>query len=170
MPVTVVLGLGRSGLGAARLLARQGANVLVLESGQGAEHQRKAEKLRGEGIAVELGKPLSPESFEPLLADCERVIVSPGIRWDHPTLIWLRQQGIPTNGEISTAWEASGSTPWIGITGTNGKTTVTHLVAHLLEQGASTRRCAAMSATPPRSWPSNASLTGRPAPRPWWWN
>ena len=135
MPVTVVLGLGRSGLGAARLLARQGANVLVLESGQGAEHQRKAEKLRGEGIAVELGKPLAPESFEPLLADCERVIVSPGIRWDHPTLIWLRQQGIPTNGEISTAWEASGSTPWIGITGTNGKTTVTHLVAHLLEQG-----------------------------------
>ena len=135
MPVTVVLGLGRSGLGAARLLARQGANVLVLESGEGPEHQRKAEGLRAEGIAVELGKPLTPDSFEPLLATCERVIVSPGIRWDHPTLEWLRDQGIPTNGEISTAWEASRPTPWIGITGTNGKTTVTHLVAHLLEQG-----------------------------------
>ena len=135
MPVTVVLGLGRSGQGAARLLARRGANVLVLESGQGAEHQRKAQHLRAEGIRVELGKPLEPESFESLLADCERVIVSPGIPWDHPTLIWLRQQGITTNGEISTAWEASQPTPWIGITGTNGKTTVTHLVAHLLEQG-----------------------------------
>ena len=86
MPVTVVLGLGRSGLGAARLLARKGANVLVLESGEGPEHQRKAEGLRAEGIAVELGKPLTPDSFEPLLATCARVIVSPGIRWDHPTL------------------------------------------------------------------------------------
>ena len=100
MPVNVVLGLGRPGLGAARLLARQGANVLVLESGEGPEHQRKAEGLRAEGIAVELGKPLTPDSFEPLLATCERVIVSPGIRWDHPTLDWLRDQGIPTNGEI----------------------------------------------------------------------
>ncbi|WP_415398801.1 UDP-N-acetylmuramoyl-L-alanine--D-glutamate ligase [Synechococcus sp. W4D4] len=135
MPVTVVLGLGRSGLGAARLLARRGASVLVLESGDGPEHQRKAEDLRAEGIVVELGKALAPESFEPLLADCARVIVSPGIRWDHPTLNWLREQGIPTNGEISTAWEASRPIPWIGITGTNGKTTVTHLVAHLLERG-----------------------------------
>ncbi|UPM49853.1 UDP-N-acetylmuramoyl-L-alanine--D-glutamate ligase [Synechococcus sp. A10-1-5-1] len=135
MPVTVVLGLGRSGLGAARLLARRGASVLVLESGDGPEHQRKAEDLRAEGIVVELGKALAPESFEPLVADCARVIVSPGIRWDHPTLNWLREQGIPTNGEISTAWEASRPIPWIGITGTNGKTTVTHLVAHLLERG-----------------------------------
>jgi len=131
-PFTVVLGLGRSGAGAARLLQRQGHAVLVLESGQGQALEQKAESLRQEGIAVALGVPLSPASFEALDGSPERVIVSPGIRWDHPALEELRRRGIPTDGEISTAWEALNGVPWIGITGTNGKTTVTHLVAHLL--------------------------------------
>ena len=131
-PFTVVLGMGRSGIGAARLLHRQGHAVLVLESGQGQALEQKAESLRQEGIAVALGVPLSPASFEALDGSPERVIVSPGIRWDHPALEELRRRGIPTDGEISTAWEALNGVPWIGITGTNGKTTVTHLVAHLL--------------------------------------
>jgi UDP-N-acetylmuramoylalanine--D-glutamate ligase len=131
-PFTVVLGLGRSGAGAARLLQRQGHAVLVLESGQGQALEQKAESLRQKGIAVALGVPLSPASFEALDGSPERVIVSPGIRWDHPALEELRRRGIPTDGEISTAWEALNGVPWIGITGTNGKTTVTHLVAHLL--------------------------------------
>ena len=131
-PFTVVLGLGRSGAGASRLLQRQGHAVLVLESGQGQALEQKAESLRQEGIAVALGVPLSPASFEALDGSPERVIVSPGIRWDHPALEELRRRGIPTDGEISTAWEALNGVPWIGITGTNGKTTVTHLVAHLL--------------------------------------
>jgi UDP-N-acetylmuramoylalanine--D-glutamate ligase len=83
---------------------------------------------------VQLATPLDPESFTALPSPAARVIVSPGIRWDHPTLVSLRQQGIRTAGEISTAWEATAAVPWIGITGTNGKTTVTHLVAHLLQQ------------------------------------
>ena len=132
---TVVLGLGRSGLGAARLLRRQGLDVLVLDSGDSPEHHRKAELLRQEGIAVLLGQPLAISSFDALNSPIERVIVSPGIRWDHPALAALRERGIQTDGEITTAWEASRPVPWIGITGTNGKTTVTHLVAHLLKAG-----------------------------------
>ena len=131
---TVVLGLGRSGLGAARLLRRHGQPVLVLESGDSPEHHRKADLLQQEGIAVRLGQPLALSSFEALNAPIQRVIVSPGIRWDHPVLEALRERGIPTDGEITTAWEATRPVPWIGITGTNGKTTVTHLVAHLLKQ------------------------------------
>jgi UDP-N-acetylmuramoylalanine--D-glutamate ligase len=46
----------------------------------------------------------------------------------------LRERGVQVQGDLLPAWRASGSTPWIGITGTNGKTTVTHLVSHLLEQ------------------------------------
>ncbi|MFZ9570205.1 MAG: UDP-N-acetylmuramoyl-L-alanine--D-glutamate ligase [Vulcanococcus sp.] len=130
---TVVLGLGRSGLGAARLLNQRGHAVVVLDSGNSAEHQRKANLLRQEGISVLLERPLELSSFEDLQGTPERVIVSPGIRWDHPTLTALRRQGIRTDGEITTAWEASRPVPWIGITGTNGKTTVTHLVAHLLK-------------------------------------
>ena len=74
------------------------------------------------------------DTLNQLPAPPTRVIVSPGIRWDHPALEAMRQQGIRTDGEISTAWEASRPLPWIGITGTNGKTTVTHLVAHLLAE------------------------------------
>ena len=133
-PTTVVLGLGRSGVGAARLLQRSGTAVLVLESGNSPALQQRAQQLRQEGIAVQLAAPLSSATFAALAAPAERVIVSPGIRWDHPTLVELRQQGIRTDGEISTAWEASQPVPWIGITGTNGKTTVTHLVAHLLAE------------------------------------
>ena len=131
---TVVLGLGRSGLGAARLLHHRGEPVLVLESGDNPGLQARAETLRREGIAVSLGTPLDTASFAALPIPPQRVIVSPGIPWDHPTLVALREQGIRTDGEITTAWEATAGVPWIGITGTNGKTTVTHLVGHLLAE------------------------------------
>ncbi len=128
----VVLGLGRSGCGAARLLRRRGHAVLVLESNTGSALEQKAEALRREGIEVQLGAALKPSTFTALPDAVERLIVSPGIRWDHPTLEALRLQGMRTDGEISTAWEATAAVPWIGITGTNGKTTVTNLVHHLL--------------------------------------
>ncbi|MFM8258266.1 MAG: UDP-N-acetylmuramoyl-L-alanine--D-glutamate ligase [Vulcanococcus sp.] len=133
-PYALVLGLGRSGIGAARLLRQQGQAVLVLESGSGEAVEAKADALRAEGIAVALGQPLTAEILSQLPAAPERVIVSPGIRWDHPALEALRQHGVRLDGEITTAWEASRPVPWIGITGTNGKTTVTHLVAHLLAE------------------------------------
>ena len=91
-PTTVVLGLGRSGVGAARLLQRSGTAVLVLESGNSPALQQRAQQLRQEGIAVQLAAPLSSATFAALAAPPERVIVSPGIRWDHPTLVELRQQ------------------------------------------------------------------------------
>ena len=133
-PATLVLGLGRSGMGAARLLRQRQQPVLVLESSNGEAQQRNAEQLRQEGIAVRLGMPLDAASIEALGFTPPRVVVSPGIRWDHPCLLALRQRGIATVGEITTAWEATRPVPWIGITGTNGKTTVTHLVAHLLAE------------------------------------
>jgi len=133
-PATLVLGLGRSGMGAARLLRQRQQPVLVLESGTGETQQRHAEQLCQEGIAVRLGTPLDAASIEALGFTPPRVVVSPGIRWDHPCLLALRQRGIAIVGEITTAWEATRPVPWIGITGTNGKTTVTHLVAHLLAE------------------------------------
>ena len=131
---SLVLGLGRSGLGAARLLHQRGEPVLVLESGAGEAQQRSAEQLRSEGIRVQLDTPLIIASLDALGFTPPRVVVSPGIRWDHPCLQALRQRGIGTVGEITTAWEATRPVPWIGITGTTGKPTVTHLVAHLLAE------------------------------------
>jgi len=128
----VVIGLGRSGIGAARLLRARGHDVLLLESGSGPDLQARAADLEAEGIAVRLGAPLAADTFATLAPPPETVVVSPGIRWDHPVLEELRRGGIAVQGEMVPAWQALGDVPWIGITGTNGKTTVTHLVHHLL--------------------------------------
>ena len=130
---TVIVGLGRSGLGAARLLRQQGLPVVVFESRDSLELRAKASELEAEGIEVHLATPLSPASFDALPTPPAAVVVSPGIPWDHPTLEALRQSGIAVQGELRAAWLATPDVPWIAITGTNGKTTVTHLVHHLLQ-------------------------------------
>jgi len=64
--------------------------------------------------------------------EIESVVVSPSIPYDHITIIELKKRGIKIIGEINVAWEILKDTNWIGITGTNGKTTVTHLLSHIL--------------------------------------
>ncbi len=132
----VIVGLGRSGRGAARLLKALGWAVILVESRAGAALEAEAADLRAEGIVVCLEAPLRLETFA-ALPQPDTVIVSPGIPWDHPTLVALRERGVQVQGEISPAWQAMAGAdiPWIGITGTNGKTTVTHLVHHLLSAG-----------------------------------
>ena len=121
MACTIVVGLGRSGLGAARLLHHQGQAVVVLERGEGPDQTSCAAQLRAEGIEVELGIPLDINSFKPWRSDLTAVVIGPGIPWDHPTLEILRQEGVQVRGEIELAWEALNDIPWVGITGTNGK-------------------------------------------------
>ncbi len=118
----------------ARLLHAQGRRVELIDSADSAELRSRAEQMRAEGLTVRLGLPLTSLSDEPLPAGTA-VVVSPGIRWDHPALQSLRSRGIVVQGDLLPAWQASGATPWIAITGTNGKTTVTHLVSHLLQEG-----------------------------------
>jgi UDP-N-acetylmuramoylalanine--D-glutamate ligase len=131
---TLVVGLGRSGRGAARLLRALGHSVVVLESRAGEALEAEAARLRQEDIGVRLHVPLEADTLASF-PEVDSVIVSPGIPWDHPALVAQRQRGVRVQGEISPAWQALASSPWIGITGTNGKTTVTHLVHHLLSQG-----------------------------------
>ena len=130
---TVVVGLGRSGMGAARLLAQSGTAVTVIDSGTGEALNQRSNLLQQQGVEVHLGIPLQASSFDPWLNDLQRVVISPGIAWDHPTLQHLRSHGVAIDGEMAVAWDALQSIPWIGITGTNGKTTVTHLLSHVLE-------------------------------------
>ena len=129
----VVFGLGRSGVGAANLLHSEGHQVIVLESCTGPKYTSNAEKLRRKGIKVELGKPLELLSFTPWLDQLDAVVISPSIAWNHNTLNELRELGVTVKGEMGLAWEKLKSVPWIGITGTNGKTTVTHMLNHVLE-------------------------------------
>jgi UDP-N-acetylmuramoylalanine--D-glutamate ligase len=132
--LAVVIGMGRSGIGAARLLRSRGCDVLVLERDRSDKLADLAAELSREGIEVRLDAPLLDVTFRSLPIQPVCVVVSPGIRWDHPVLEGLRNRGVRVRGEIGPAWDALADVRWIGITGTNGKTTVTTLVHHMLSQ------------------------------------
>jgi len=93
------------------------------------ERKKELEKL---DIFVSINKEFIFEEINPWLKEIESVVVSPSIPYDHKTIIELKKKGIKVIGEINLAWEILKDTNWIGITGTNGKTTVTHLLSHIL--------------------------------------
>jgi UDP-N-acetylmuramoylalanine--D-glutamate ligase len=127
MKTAHVIGLGRSGIAAARVLARQGWQVTLSDSGAAQRHQSDAKRLSDEGITVKLNHAFSPEPSLDLL------VVSPGVPWDAPALVEARAQGIETIGEMELAWRSLRDRPWLAITGTNGKTTTTALVAAIFK-------------------------------------
>jgi len=122
-----VLGLGIAGLAAARLLRAQGYEVLVWDEQESPLLRQRQAELSQEGIPVRLGEPFQ------LAKGVEQVVVSPGIAWDHPLLQAARQQGIEVVGEAELAWRYLEHLPWVGITGTNGKSTTTALVAEMFK-------------------------------------
>lgn len=127
MPEACVIGLGRSGVAAARLLRRQGWQVRVSDAGDSDALRQMQQTLAAEGISVQLGDRFSPTP------SLNRVVVSPGVPWDLPALEQARTQGIETWGEMELAWRSLQPTPWVGITGTNGKTTTTALIAAIFQ-------------------------------------
>lgn len=128
-----VIGLGKSGIAAARLLKQQGWHVLLSDRHSSAALHQQQQDLGQEGIVVKL-----VHAFETDLklesADLPQlIVVSPGVPWDHPGLVQARSLGIETIGEMELAWRSLQSAPWVGITGTNGKTTTTALIAAIFQ-------------------------------------
>ncbi len=129
-----MLGLGISGVNAAKLLKSKGKEVLVIENNSSKKLQEISNELKEVGIDVILmGKPLSINNFTPWLEKISSVTVSPGIPWDHKALNSLRKKNITIKGETELAWEDLKHIPSIGVTGTNGKTTVTNMLNHSLK-------------------------------------
>lgn len=122
----VVLGLGRSGVAAARLLKRCGALVTALDSGESPLLAERASLLRGEGIAVVTGREAARD---PSLHDL--AVLSPGIEETAPLVVNVTSKGTPLVGELELAFTLA-SSPVVAITGTNGKTTTTELTARML--------------------------------------
>ncbi len=132
--IHIVLGLGTSGLGAAKLLASEGQNVLVLENNSNKKLEQLSEQLTLKGIkTILLGEELNIKNFTPWLGKISSIIVSPGVDWQNITLKELRNKNINIKGEVELAWERLNHIPSIGITGTNGKTTVTNMLHHILK-------------------------------------
>jgi UDP-N-acetylmuramoylalanine--D-glutamate ligase len=129
MPKGHVIGLGRSGVAAARLLKLKGWQVGVSDRNTSETLRQQQQELEREGITVELGHSLELEGSDlPQL-----VVVSPGVPWDSRLLVRARQLDIETIGEIELAWRHLQSCPWLAITGTNGKTTTTALIAAIFK-------------------------------------
>ena len=123
----VVLGLGATGLSAARWAARRGARVAVADT---RPDPPRAAQLRAElpQIAITAG-PISDAT----LAGAELIIISPGLAKDQPSILAAVDRGVELVGDIEIFARAlPPGQRLLGITGSNGKTTVTSLVAELL--------------------------------------
>lgn len=148
----LVLGLGISGKAAVQLLLDSGASVWAVdENAVLLEHDPEIEALRRKGLNPLLYRndlesqelSLKPKSrfrehsgIDALLTepvDFSLVILSPGIPQTHPVCTWAVKKGIPVIGEVELALRHING-PVLAITGTNGKTTVTLLVTHVLQQ------------------------------------
>ncbi len=130
MPNAHVIGIGKSGNAAARLLKKEKWQVTVSDRSTSDNLQEQAKKLISEDIEVLLGHTFNPdtEKNQPSL-----IVVSPGVPWDIPALIRARELGIETIGEMELAWRHLQNRPWVGITGTNGKTTTTALISAIFQ-------------------------------------
>ncbi|WP_066381817.1 UDP-N-acetylmuramoyl-L-alanine--D-glutamate ligase [Anabaena sp. CA = ATCC 33047] len=124
-----IIGLGKSGIAAARLLKREGWEVVLGDRNTSETLLAQQQELAQEDITVKLGYALQLDG-----ADVpDLIVVSPGVPWDIPVLVQARSMGIETIGEMELAWRHLRSLPWVTITGTNGKTTTTALVAAIFQ-------------------------------------
>ncbi|HKQ88430.1 MAG TPA: UDP-N-acetylmuramoyl-L-alanine--D-glutamate ligase [Candidatus Acidoferrales bacterium] len=123
----LVVGLARTGVAAALFCSSRGARVTATD--RKAEHElaETVVMLRAAGVALALGG-------HELANVCEQdfVVVSPGVPVNAPVLEEARKIGIPVWSEIELAWRFLRG-KLIAITGSNGKTTTTSLVAHILK-------------------------------------
>ena len=118
----LVLGLARSGRAAALALARRGDRVVAVDRSPDADPGRLAES----GVEIHLGTEETS-----LLEGVDVLIKSPGVPAEAPFVTAARDRGVPVWSEVELGGRLL-STPIIGVTGTNGKTTTTALLGQML--------------------------------------
>ncbi|HET7463963.1 MAG TPA: UDP-N-acetylmuramoyl-L-alanine--D-glutamate ligase [Longimicrobium sp.] len=123
-----VLGLARSGLAAAKLALARGARVYASDASDTPQTRRAAEQINAMHGLAEVGRHDLGK-----LARCEKIVLSPGIPPSAPVLRAPEIAHVPVIPEIEFAFGLL-ECPVIAITGTNGKTTVTSLIGHLLHE------------------------------------
>ncbi|GJL53766.1 MAG: UDP-N-acetylmuramoylalanine--D-glutamate ligase [Nitrospirales bacterium] len=122
-----VIGMGKSGLAAARLLKAIGAHVTVVDEQEEAVLHSPISTLTQESIPYVAGK-----SWKAALEQVDWIVLSPGVPVSHEALVPARQQHIPIIGELELAcWFVD--IPIISVTGTNGKSTTVRLIGELLQ-------------------------------------
>ena len=133
-PYAVIVGLGATGLSCARYLRAHGWRLAVTDT-RAAPPQLPALTALDAGIPLRLGG-LDPS----LLADAVCVVASPGVPLSAPFFAEARRRGLSIVGDIELFARAA-EAPVAGITGTNGKSTVTALLARMAERAGLKVRC-----------------------------
>lgn len=123
----LVVGLARTGVVVSLFSAGYGASVTATDERPESDLAEPAVRLRAAGVRLELGGH-APATF----LDQDLIVVSPGVPAKLPELEEARQRGIPVWSEIELAWRFLRG-KLVAITGSNGKTTTTSLVAHILK-------------------------------------
>ncbi len=133
----VILGAGTSGISAARLAASCGASATVYDNGSPDNLANVITKLAGYGIPLVAG-----DIALQVPSEIDSVVLSPGIPRDSDIARAFSEHGNDLIGEIEFSWQLSRNVPVIAITGTNGKTTTTGLIAAIVRgAGLSTIPC-----------------------------
>jgi UDP-N-acetylmuramoylalanine--D-glutamate ligase len=123
----VVVGLGRSGLATTRFLIQKGANVTVTDMARADMLSEQARKARAMGATLKLGGH-PPDLFN----QADLIVISPGVPHTIEALKNARAKGIEVIGEMELACRFI-KEPIVAITGTNGKTTTSELIAHIFD-------------------------------------
>ena len=123
----VIVGMGRTGLSVARHLQRCGYRISVTDS-RAAPPELEGVKALGASIVTRTG------GFDArLLEQADIVVTSPGVPLDDPFFTQARARGLDIVGDIEL-FARSADAPVVGITGTNGKSTVTTLLGRMAER------------------------------------
>ena len=132
----LVVGLARSGQAAALALAGRGVEVVGVDRNPDVDTGR----LAAAGVEVRLG------TDEGATGDVNLVIKSPGVPAEAPPVARARERGIPVWSEIELGWRLLAPRPFIGVTGTKGKTTTTELLGAMFRAAGRPSRSPATSA------------------------
>ncbi|MCK4648309.1 UDP-N-acetylmuramoyl-L-alanine--D-glutamate ligase, partial [bacterium] len=124
----LVIGMGRAGTAAAKLLEDREARVTITDRREKEELRETYKELEGRGIRIETGgHPLE------LLEGRELIVTSPGVSSNIPLLERAKEKRIPIIGELELA-SSFLKVPIVAVTGTNGKTTTTTLIGKILKK------------------------------------
>ncbi len=132
MRKVTVVGLGKSGVAAARVLAGRGDTVFITEIKDGSATRASLDVLIADGVVKKCNAEIGHHSKK-FIEDSELMVISPGVGSDSLAVRLADEKGIPIISELELGYSLC-LVPMIAVTGTSGKTTVTTLIGEMFKR------------------------------------